>query len=90
MIRIRDDKAWLLIKINDEYAISLKKHDITRDQPDSVIKKIRAIKIPRELLASLKSSRFPQHISPELATLVDKPPLGRKWLHEIKDATLAA
>ncbi|MBV9575931.1 MAG: DNA ligase D, partial [Gammaproteobacteria bacterium] len=31
-----------------------------------------------------KSNPFPSKILPELATLVDKPPIGKKWLHEIK------
>lgn len=33
---------------------------------------------------SLKKSPFPKQISPELATLVDHPPQGQEWIHEIK------
>ncbi|CEK10056.1 DNA ligase D [Legionella hackeliae] len=34
--------------------------------------------------AELKASPFPERISPQLTTLVDKPPQGSQWLHEIK------
>lgn len=33
---------------------------------------------------NLKPSAFPDIISPQLATLVEQPPSGNKWLHEIK------
>lgn len=33
---------------------------------------------------NLKPSRMPKLIHPQLATLVDKPPIGNNWLHEIK------
>jgi len=33
---------------------------------------------------NLKKSAFPRNIFPELATLVDKPPMQDNWLHEIK------
>ena len=36
------------------------------------------------LPAGLKKIAFPKFISPQLATLVDKPPEGQDWLHEIK------
>ncbi|MDP1604891.1 MAG: DNA ligase D [Legionella sp.] len=34
--------------------------------------------------SSLKASKFPEKISPQLATLVDEPPKGDTWIHEIK------
>nr|HAT8715015.1 DNA ligase D [Legionella jordanis] len=40
--------------------------------------------IEKRLPAGLKAASFPKQISPELATLVDKPPKGEDWLHEIK------
>ncbi|MFJ1269179.1 DNA ligase D [Legionella lytica] len=33
---------------------------------------------------NLEQSEFPGFIPPQLATLVDKPPVGKQWLHEIK------
>ncbi len=36
--------------------------------------------LPKEL----KPSPYPAFIKPELATLVDKPPVGEDWIHEIK------
>lgn len=45
-------------------------------------KKIIQQKIKIDL--KLPTKAFPQTIHPELATLVDKPPIGNQWLHEIK------
>lgn len=82
LIRINNnDKTWLLIKVKDQYAKSQQDYDITLEEPDSVIKKQKAVPTVK---LSLKASRFPQLISPELATLVDEPPTGKDWLHEIK------
>lgn len=44
----------------------------------------RADFIDPELKASLQTSPFLKTISAQLATLVDKPPKGDNWLHEIK------
>lgn len=115
LIRINnDDKAWLLIKIKDEYAKPLKKYDITIEQPNSVLteqsiddiannynkiwgkngvtkrdpkpKKSTARKKSNlsDIKINLKRSTFPTLIHPQLATLVDKPPTGKNWIHEIK------
>ena len=35
-------------------------------------------------LENYKKSDMPTRIKPQLLTLVDKPPLGEKWIHEIK------
>ncbi|WP_058533952.1 DNA ligase D [Legionella saoudiensis] len=44
-----------------------------------------AIKKPTITLPKgLTQSEFPGFIPPQLATLVDKPPVGEQWLHEIK------
>ncbi|WP_058532989.1 DNA ligase D [Legionella saoudiensis] len=44
-----------------------------------------AIKKPTITLPKgLTQSEFPGFIPPQLATLVDKPPVGGQWLHEIK------
>lgn len=113
LIRIKNnDKAWLLIKVKDEHAKSIKEYDITVDKPNSVttnksIDEIAIIKhktwgrpIQTKNSAAKKSASrfnhtvlkqlklpkksFPKIIHPQLATLVDKPPDGNNWLHEIK------
>jgi len=103
LIRInKDDKTWLLFKIKDEYARSLKDYAITEAKPNSVVsqqsleeiaknyqnvwqsnsseKKSKAKKIKLKLPVS----PFPEIISPQLATLVNMPPEGEQWLHEVK------
>lgn len=111
LIRINhDDKTWLLIKAKDEFTESIKKYDITVEEPNSVvtdhtldeiadtsrnvwgkkglekakIKKSIVNKFTPKLNFNLKPSVVPKKISPQLATLVDKPPSGKQWLHEIK------
>lgn len=42
-----------------------------------------ARKLPK-LNIAIKSSKIPKMIFPQLATLVDRPPVGKQWLHEIK------
>lgn len=45
----------------------------------------KALSTPTILLPEgLTTSPFPEFIAPQLATLVDKPPEGAQWLHEIK------
>ncbi|KTC81578.1 DNA ligase D [Legionella brunensis] len=47
-------------------------------------KKPRKKSIDELIPLTLEKSAFPKKISPELATLVDKPPQGSEWLHEVK------
>lgn len=47
-------------------------------KPDSI--KAPKLKIPRDLA----KNPFPNFIPPQLATLVNEPPKGDEWLHEIK------
>ena len=99
----KDDKTWLLVKADDEFAKPLKKYDITIKEPDSVLthqsideitehhtkswdskaKKTKATNNPK-ININLPERSFPKKISPMLATLVDEPPEGKQWLHEIK------
>lgn len=74
----KNDKTWLLFKIKDEYAQSIKKYDITEEEPDSIVSNHSLDEI------AVKSSKYPTVIHPALATLVDSPPSGKNWLHEIK------
>ncbi len=41
-------------------------------------------RLDKQIKLKLKPAPFFQTLSPELATLVDTPPTGRDWLHEIK------
>lgn len=94
LVRINKvDKTWLLIKSKDAYA--KKQIDITIEQPNSVLthknideiaKKHKKIKKQSKTIPTfnLKPSAIPQEFFPQLATYVDKPPIGEQWLHEIK------
>ncbi|AHE68075.1 DNA ligase D [Legionella oakridgensis] len=110
LIRIqKQEDSWLLIKYEDEYAISLDHYDVIQALPDSVlsnqsIDEIRegshatwskqsetanlnqdeANKHYEPIHLDLPISPFPNKVSPQLATLTDKPPQGSQWLHEIK------
>ena len=88
LIRINnDDKTWLLIKAKDEYSQNIKKYDITVKQPKSVISQRTLDEIKKKhnkFNLAVKPEKMPKAFSPELATLVDKPPSGKNWLHEIK------
>lgn len=71
LIRIKqDDKSWLLIKTKDESSINQKNET--------------ANSIFFSDLKNHKTSPFSKRISAQLATLVDEPPSGKNWLHEIK------
>jgi bifunctional non-homologous end joining protein LigD len=114
LIRMNNnDKTWLLMKLRDDYAKSVKKFDVTEKQPNSVKtmrtmdeianhsrkvwkgksknepeknKKIKSLSAPEKILLPKNALKtpYPEAIFPELATLVDSPPAGKDWLHEIK------
>jgi bifunctional non-homologous end joining protein LigD len=115
LIRIRhDDKTWLLIKVKDEAAKTLKAYDVTQEEPLSVISNLDLDEIANKskkvwhsdkaskkktptkkkrnssrvkaakITVDLPKAAFPTKIAPQLATLVDKPPEGEEWIHEIK------
>ena len=88
--------SWLLFKRNDERAIT--SGDVLESAPESVSsgKRIEEIAAaPRRSWSSGRSSRakgggrakksvLPRFVEPELATLVEAPPSGDGWLHELK------
>jgi bifunctional non-homologous end joining protein LigD len=47
-------------------------------------KKIAKVIPKSKINLKLPISVFPKEFSPQLATLVDKPPVGKNWIHEIK------
>ena len=96
----KDDKTWLLVKAQDDFAKPLKKYDITKKEPNSVLtqqsideiaanydkkwEKKSAVKVKPPVKKNLPVASFPEKVSPQLATLIEKPPVGKEWLHEIK------
>ena len=94
LIRLKNDpKNWLLIKEKDNYSQLENAYNILEEKPNSVKSKCSleqitqhynktAKKLPKK--SADKIDRMPTMIRPELAILVDKPPIGNKWLHEIK------
>jgi bifunctional non-homologous end joining protein LigD len=95
LIRFKDEKNWFLIKHQDKYARKQDEYDITSELTKSVLsqhsleeisKHAERIWNSKKKAASIniEPSEFPGFIFPQLATLVDKPPKGAQWLHEIK------
>ena len=64
---------WLLMKRSDEYA-----GDTTQFRP------IKAYGSKREKKATTATDPFPKFIEPMLPLLVDTPPVGDEWVHEMK------
>src|SRR5581483_1082059 len=90
-------KNWLLIKSRDGEARAASDYDVAAARPDSVAAPRRGpprvwrTNKRRSTLTPTLSRRFapgegalPERFEPELATLVDAPPAGSEWLHEIK------
>jgi len=92
-------KDWLLVKERDIYARPESEGIITEDAPRSVVSgrtvaelearlapapRTRAARPRAEKLPGAKPATMPDRLEPALATLVDEPPEGREWLHEIK------
>jgi len=83
----KDEKRenWLLIKGHDEYVLSGKKNERFLEEENTSV-------ISRRTLEEIREGGQPQtapalqeeFASPELATLVQAPPQGAEWWHEIK------
>ena len=89
-------EPWLLIKEKDDYARSADEFSVVDEMPDSVkklampgqakkkatpVKKAGVRAMPPEAV----KAELPATLSPELATLVDKPPpQPEEWIFEIK------
>ncbi len=71
-------ESWLLIKSDDDDARGADDPDILEASPKSVISN-RSI----ENVARAKSE-LPPFTEPCLAKLAEKPPSGKRWIHEIK------
>lgn len=96
LIRFKNEKHWVLIKYQDKYAyghdniLELDKSVLTNRTMREIAQNANKIaldnvmKKDEKLLEHLKKTHFPDFITPQLASLVDKPPEGDQWLHEIK------
>lgn len=88
LVRMKDKpgekgKNWLLIKLDDQAATNndIRKRD-TSIATGRTMSQIAAHKAASKPSGS--SGTLPQKLSPQLATLVDAPPSGKQWIHEIK------
>jgi bifunctional non-homologous end joining protein LigD len=75
LTRMSDGKNWLLIKRNDDQARS--DLDIVEQRPESVKKPPRRSK-------RASRAELPQFVTPQLATLVTRPPRVGDWVYEVK------
>ena len=92
-------KNWLLIKHKDAEAVGEARYRVVEEEPLSVITHRTMAEIAAEQgrsapatgqvpdparLPNARKAPQPESFSPQLATLVDEPPAGEAWLHEIK------
>lgn len=100
LIRFKDEKHWFLIKHQDDFSRSQTEYDITKELDKSVLSHQSIAEIATlykqvwtskglkkrcpALPANPSKSAFPETIKPQLATLVNAPPEGSQWLHEVK------
>jgi bifunctional non-homologous end joining protein LigD len=81
-------EPWLLIKEKDEYARPAEEFSLVDEMPDSV----KALPMPAAVAAEAKADEraapkvsMPESLTPQLATLVDAPPVhAEDWLFEVK------
>jgi bifunctional non-homologous end joining protein LigD len=76
-----DKENWLLIKRDDEYASSV---EITEAMPDSVQSGRSLEDVAEQRARPRAAPALPRRFAPQLATLVERPPPGPEWLHEMK------
>ncbi|OFS73174.1 ATP-dependent DNA ligase [Pseudomonas sp. HMSC08G10] len=90
-------EQWMLVKSDDDQARSESDYSIVEAQPDSVLSErtllprrakaqatpAKRAASPRARAASAKKAELPDHLQPQLATLVDAPPAG-DWRYEVK------
>ncbi|MFQ6573979.1 DNA ligase D [Pseudomonas sp. UM16] len=84
-------EQWMLVKSEDNEARSTDDYDIVQAQPDSVLSE-RTL-LPRQATSSAgqrparasaaRKAKLPEHLHPQLATLVESPPSG-DWRYEVK------
>jgi bifunctional non-homologous end joining protein LigD len=75
LTQLKNSKNWLLIKRSDDAAT--RELDIVEQRPESVKKP------PRRSQRATKAE-VPQFVTPQLATLVTRPPKVGDWVYEVK------
>ena len=73
--RLRDRKNWILIKRRDQAA---------RDDVDIVAERPESVKRAPKKSKRAAKAELPQFITPQLATLVTRPPKTGEWVYEVK------
>jgi len=73
--RLRDRKNWILIKRRDQAA---------RDDVDIVAERPESVKRAPKKSKRAAKAELPQFITPQLATLVTRPPKTGDWVYEVK------
>lgn len=76
--------TWLLIKRNDKYAKKGAQLEPIADYGRGKILKSRTTTSARKAKKTPAPADLPDFTSPQLAQLVDRPPKGQNWVHEIK------
>src|SRR5689334_15501634 len=71
-----DGKNWLLLKERDAVARPASEGEVVDERPESVA--------GDRALAEAPKAALPRQLAPQLATLVEEPPEGDDWLHELK------
>lgn len=92
----KNGDSWLLMKGKDENNRLLKEYDILTDKPLSVNSQLdlegiaaksnssqSIVTLLKEEPQAIPIKKLPE-LNPELATLVEKIPMGLNWLHEVK------
>jgi bifunctional non-homologous end joining protein LigD len=87
----RREDPWLLIKERDGFARPAAEYSVVDERPESV-RELADQPEPQPAAASVsgppagaRPSALPRELRPQLATLVDEPPVdGRSWIFEIK------
>jgi bifunctional non-homologous end joining protein LigD len=81
----REQRQWMLRKIDDGYARPGDDDAIVTTRPESVRRSAPARKTARKTPSRRKGrSAMPDFIAPQLATLVSEAPTGSGWSYEVK------
>lgn len=77
LFRMSGQEQWLLVKKDDEHADP--ERDIVAERPESVLGSGTLAEVE-----AAGTEPVPERVAPMLCQLVDEPPAGDQWLHELK------